>query len=251
MEVIDMNPLRKIKTIPLPGSVLRVVGWFFLIGGVVGQMMQAWLVAQAGDGALLDLLESNSGLMTMATVAMMLSVLEYLAVPIFAFLLVEGVIHTSHFGKYFLRVAALALICQLLYGLRNAGPNPVFALVMAMIMLYFFRQFSKKGVGSVLIRITAVLGCLMWSLMLSIPHGAACVLITAALWLLKDKQYFRTFGGFTVTILCSIFSPAYAAASISFLILHFYNGERGKSLRAVSYLFYPLLLAVAAAVQLL
>lgn len=241
-----MNPLQKIRTFPISGSALRITGWFFLAGGTLGSLLQALLIglAEAQDAALLDLLEGSTGLMTTATVAMMLSLLEYLAVPVFVFLLVEGAIHTRHYGKYFLRVLAMALVCQILYLFQSTGLNPAFSMVMVMILLYFFRQF-QKGLSGILIRVTAVLGCLMWSLMLGIPHGAAGVLIAAALWLLKDKPYFRTFGGFAVTIVCCIFSPAYAAASLSFLILHFYSGERGRDFRLLTYCVYPLILAVS------
>lgn len=242
-----MNPLQKMRTLPLSGSVLRIAGWFFLIGGMAGQLMQRWLIrsAEAQNAALLDLLEGSSMLMTAATAAMMLSLLEYLAVPIFVFLLVEGAVHTRSFGKYFLRVLAMAAVCQVPYLFGNTGLNPAFSLVMAMILLFFFRQF-QKGLGGTLIRITAVLGCLLWSLLLRIPHGPVCVVLAAALWLLKDKPYFRTFGGFAVTLACSIFSPAYAVASLSFLILHFYSGESGKVPGKITYLVYPVLMTVAA-----
>lgn len=242
-----MNPLQKIRTIPLSNLVLHVIGWIFLAGGMTGQLLQSWLISQAEaqNAAILDVLEGSSLLMTTATIAMMLSVLEYLALPIFVFLLVEGAVLTRHYGKYFLRVLAMALVCQIAYGFRNSGLNPAFSLMLAMILLFFFRQF-RKGLGSALIRITAVLGCLLWSLMLQIPHGAAAVVLAAALWLLRSKPYFRTFGGFAVTIACCIFSPAYAAASLSFLVLHFYSGEPGKTFGKAGYLVYPLLLTIAA-----
>lgn len=242
-----MNPLQKIRTIPLSGFVLHVIGWIFLAGGMTGQLLQSWLISQAEaqNAAILDVLEGSSLLMTTATIAMMLSVLEYLALPIFVFLLVEGAVLTRHYGKYFLRVLAMALVCQIVYGFRNSGLNPAFSLVLAMILLFFFRQF-RKGLGGMLIRITAVLGCLLWSLMLQIPHGAAAVVLAAALWLLRSKPYFRTFGGFAVTLACSIFSPAYAVASLSFLILHFYSGESGKVPGKITYLVYPVLMTVAA-----
>lgn len=248
-----MNPLQKMRTIPLSGSVLRVVGWLFLIGGAVGAQMQAHLVNQAvaEDAVLLEMLEANPSMMTTATYAMMLSLLEYLAVPIFTFLLVEGALHTKRYGKYLLRILGLAFLCQLPYQLNHAGLNSVFGLVLALIQLYFFRRFTGKGVGSIVIRVIAVVGCLLWSMMLPIDHAPACVVISAALWLLKDKPYFRTFGGFAVTMLCSVFSPGYAAASLSFLILHFYSGKRGKISGTVSYLFYPMLLLLATAAQLL
>lgn len=243
-----MNSLQKIRTFPIPGGALRITGWLFLAGGIIGNLLQRWLIglAEAQNGSVLDLLEGSTGLMTAATVAMMLSLLEYLAVPTFVFLLVEGTVHTSRFGKYFLRIGAMALASQIPYRFGSSGLSPAFSLVLALVMLYFFRQFSRKSLGSVLIRCTAVLGCLMWSLMLGIPHGAACVLIAAALWLLKDKPYFRTFGGFAVSIACCIFSPAYAAASLSFLVLHFYSGEPGKTFGKAGYLVYPLLLTIAA-----
>lgn len=247
-----MNTLIRKMTFRLNSSALHTCGAVFLLAGVLGNVIQSRIlgVGEISNTQLFELMQANASVMYLATTALVFQILEACAVPIFAFLLVEGTTHTSSFPKYFLRVFALAIGCQILYSFSMDGLNPVFGLVMSMIMLYFFRRFSEKKPGHIAIKILAILGTFLWSNMLGINHGAACVIIVAVLWALRDKIYFRTFGGCMATVCCSILSPLYMAASLSFLILYFYNGEQGDGKKMVHYLSYPLILLISGALMM-
>lgn len=239
-----MNQIKKTRFLRLNALAIRTCGCIFLLAGAFGALIQQEFlgVGNVANSQLFQLMQTDSSAMQMATLALVFQMLETCAVPIFAFLLVEGCLHTAHFGKYFLRVTGLALVCQILYALTMDGPNPVFSLVMSMVMLYFFRRFPEKQATHRLIKVTAIMGTFLWSNILGIPNGAPCILITAVLWGMREKPYFRPFASFAVTLLCSIFSPYYIAAALSFLILYFYNGERGPENKLVNYLVYPAIL---------
>ena len=72
----------------------------------------------------------------------------------------------------------------------------------------------------------------------------AIIIMTATLWLLRNKRVWQVFGGCAVMFLCSIFSLFYLLAPVVFLAVHFYNDEQGDDNRLVNYLSYPVILLV-------
>lgn len=249
-----MRLMRKIGTFQFTTTGIRLCGILFLIAGAFGAMQQTQLMGAGNmtNSQLLMALEQDASIMHNATMALAFQALGSSALPIFVFLLVEGATHTSGYGKYFLRVLGLAAVCQLPYNLLMTGNllsftkwNPVFALVMCMIMLYFFRRYSEKKFGNTLMKITAIVGVLLWSLILNVDHGPCCVIIAAVLWGLRGKNNLQTFVGIMMMFVCSIFSMYYLAAPIGFLVLHFYEGKQGNENRLVNYLAYPVILLVA------
>lgn len=248
-----MNLAKKISTFSFTATAIRTFGALFLLAGLIGTLLQAGIVGSGimSNTELLEAMQSDETVMMTATWSLVFQSLEACALPLYAFLLVEGVTHTSGFGKYFLRVLGLAAVCQLPYNLVMTGSllvmqglNPVFALVMAMTMVYFFRRFPGKSVSHFAIKTLAILGTFLWSNMLGVEHGAACVLITAVLWALRGKPNLQTLAGVMVCFGCCIFSLYYMAAPIAFLILHFYGGEKGSSSRIVNYAAYPAMLVI-------
>lgn len=246
-----MNLIKKIRTFSFTAAAIRTFGALFLLSGLIGTVMQTGLVGAGtmSNTELLEAMQADDAVMVTATWSLILQALEACALPLYAFLLVEGITHTSSFGRYYLRVLGLAVVCQLPYNLVMTGNamvmqalNPVFSLVMAMTMVYFFRRFPKKSFSHIAIKILAVMGTFLWSNMLGIEHGAACVLLTAVLWGLRGKPNLQTFAGVMVSFACCVFSLYYLAAPLSFLILYFYGGEKGSGSRIVNYAVYPVLL---------
>ncbi len=248
-----MNLMKKVRTFEFTTTGIRMCGMIFLLLGAFGAMLQTQLLGGGNltNSQLLTALEENLDLMENATIALALQAAGSAALPIFVLLLVEGATHTSHYAKYFLRIFALALICQLPYNLVMSGSvgtvtrlNPVFAQVMGLILLYFFRRYPEKKFSHLLIKCTAVLGVFLWSVILGVDHGPCCAILTALLWVLRGKPNLQTFLGIMILFSCSIFSMFYLAAPIGFLILHFYEGEQGSENRLVNYLAYPVILLV-------
>lgn len=248
-----MSLLRKIRTFSLSASALRVCGMLLLVVGIAGSVIQRTMLGlgEMTNSQLLELM-ADPAVMSNATIALVCQVLEACAVPIFAFLLVEGASHTGNFGKYLCRVLGVAVISEIPYNLVTGGSwlalgsrNPAFAMVMCLVMLYFFRRYPGKKGGHIVIKAMAVICVYLWSNMLGITHGACCVLLTAVLWALRGRQNLQTVAGIMIMLCSSIFSLVYPMGMLSFLIIHFYNGERGAGgNRAVNYLCYPVLLTV-------
>lgn len=238
---------------------LRIWGLMLTLAGIVGRgLLQNRFLGMMGtltSDELLAVLDASENGMAIATVSLVLQLLETCAVPIFAYLLVTGAMHTSDMKKYALRVAVLAVASELPYNLAFSGrlfgysaQNPVFGLVLALVMVVFFRQYEGKSPKQVAIKILVTLMGLLWAKMLQIDHGIPTVLIVTALWFTRRKSMFQNLFGAAASMLCSCVSIFYVISPMVFLAIHFCNGEKGESNRTVNYLAYPLmLLAVAVA----
>lgn len=251
-----MKLMRRIGLFQFSTTGLRLCGLIFLLLGAMGAMLQYSLLGSGNmtNIQLLNAMEADTAVMAEATVALILQAVGSSALPIFCLLLVEGTLNTSHYGKYFLRVLGLAVVTQLPYNLLMAGNvfamtrlNPVFAMVMCMMMLYFFRQYREKKASHIGLKALAVLGILLWSLMLRVDNGPCCVIITALLWGLREKPNTKTFLGIMVLFLCSFaFSMYYIVAPGGFLVMHFYEGKQGNENKLFNYMAYPMILLIAA-----
>lgn len=227
---------------------LRAWGMLFAIAGIISRAILQNQMLGMGTRTmqeLVELMQSSSTAMAIATVALVLQAVETVAVPIFAFLLAEGFIHTSDWKKYLLRVAVLAVATEIPYDLAMSGKvlefgsqNPVIALVLGLIMLYLFERFAGKKLICVIMAIAGIL----WGVMLKVDHAVPLLLMLCVIRLFKNKRMFMGFSGMAAAALCTGISPFYLAAPMGFLAIHFYNGEKGESSRLVNYLFYPVAL---------
>ena len=240
-----MERLGNTKPSGLHAGNLRAWGMLFAIAGIVSRSILQNKMLGVGLRSmqeLMELMQSDQTAMAIATVALILQAVETVAVPIFVFLLAEGFIHTSDWKKYFARVAGLAVLTEIPYDLAMNGTvleftsqNPVFGLVLCMVLLYLFERFSGKK----LICVIMALAGLAWALMLRVDHGIPMLLMVCVIRIFRNKRMFMGFSGMAAAALCTGISPFYLAAPMGFLAIHFYNGEPGNSSRLVNYLFYP------------
>ena len=254
-----MNLVKKVRMFNLSAAALRTIGLILAAAGAAGLLIQRRVLgAGSVTGAqLLEAMEADPGLMGYATMALVFQAMEACAVPIFAFLLAEDARRTEKIGGMLLRMLGLAAICQLPYNVLTSGSllmirglNPVFALVMTLVMLYFFRRFPEKKGSHRAIKAIAIVFAFLWSNLLGVSHGAACVLLTATLWALKGKPNLQTFLGMAVIFACSLLNLFYMLAPVSFLFLHFYDGEEGADNKRISALVYPVCLVAFVVIAL-
>ncbi len=243
------------------GNALRTWGLLFLTVGAIGRgLLQTRLmgIGSISPEELLAAMEASQNAMILATVSLVLQAMETCAAPIFALLLTEGAQKTSNYGKYGLRVTGLALLCEIPYNLAINGTffymdsrNPVFGLVLSMVLLYFYRRYGAPGMKHLLIKAVVTVAAFLWGQMLRIEYGACMVLIVAVLWAFRKNVLYRNFAGAAVTVVCTAISPFFLAAPMGFLAVHAYNGEAGTNSRIVNYLAYPVILLAIAAVGML
>lgn len=238
----------------ISGNALRTWGLLFLAAGAIGRgLLQTRLlgVGSANTQQLLAAMDANMGA---ATLAIVLQAIEACAMPIFAFLLLEGFQNTSNFKNYLLRVLGVAVLSEIPYNLAvsaklldTATRNPVFGLVLGLVVLYLYDRFPGKTFQNVLIKVLVTVAALVWASMLNIEGASCLVVILACLWAFRAKPMLRNFAGATGAIVCSMISPFYMASPMGILVVHMYNGEKGNVNRMVSYLAYPALLLLVAA----
>ena len=234
------------------------MGVLFLTLGVAGKTLIQNRILDMADTTsdqLLSLLNQKPELMSAATVALVLQMIYCCAVPVFTFLLVEGFCHTANYRKYLLRVLGVAVLSELPYNLSmgdsllvTGSRNPVFSLVIALVVLYFYRRYSEKSARNFAVKAAVTLAAVLWIGMLRIDDGLAVLLLVTVIWGLRNKPNFRTLGSCAAAIACTLISPYYALAPLPFIATHFYNEEKGNGNRVLAYLSYPaILLAIALA----
>ena len=249
------------KPAGINGNALRIWGLIFAACGVVGRgVIQTHMfgIGSVSTEELLNAMGQSSQAMTFATLSIICQALETCAVPIFAFLALEGGRYTSDYKAYLIRVLKLALLCEIPYNLAMGGKlldlqsrNPVFSLVLGLVLIYFFRLYEGKEMKNRLIRLAVTAAGIVWCEMLKIEFGFPTVLILCILWIFRANAMYRNFAGAAAAMVCSIYSPFFLASPMGFMAVHFYNEVPCDKPREFNYLAYPVILAVAAAAGLI
>lgn len=272
-----MEQLGTVRPRGLSSGILRAWGMVFVVLGIVSRsVIQNGLlgITEITAEELLELMQGSQDVMAYTTLALVFQALEACAIPVFVFLLLEGFRHTSNYRNYLLRVAGLALVSEIPYNLAVSGKvvdisrytneagkqvldlgtrNPVFALVIALILLYFYNRYSEKTAGTILLKLILAAAALIWTMMLNIDHGAPIVLLACVLWAFRSKPLFRSIAGACVMMLYTITSASnlyYMVAPLAFLFIHFHNGEQGAGNKIVNYAIYPAALLIIALVSM-
>lgn len=188
-----------------------------------------------------ELLASDPDTMVVAGWGAALQMIGGLAVPVFAFLLVEGFRRTSSFRNYFLTMLVFAVISEVPYDLAMSGAfwdtssqNALFTMTICLAMLYGLRMMEgRKGARYRLVQILLVIAGVMWCEILNLAFGLCEVLLVAVYYLLYDRR------GVKVLLGCAI-SIMYVTAPISGYLIWGYDGQQGwHKNKYLFYVFYP------------
>lgn len=189
---------------------------------------------------LYEAMRPGSGMIGWATAAVLCSLAATLAIPIYAKMLCEGVRHTSSVKRYILRLAACALASEIPYDFAMSGKlldfslqNPVWALLVAAVMLAILRQwkFPSKA-ASVGFSALVVLSAAVWPLLLRSYMGVLLVLLAALFHFAGTRRWLAALGGVVLTL------PQFPAP-LGMLLVHWYDGTKGKADRRLFYILYP------------
>ena len=183
-----------------------------------------------------------------------LRIVGRLAMPIFAFMIAEGCVHTRNKGLYLLRLAGVALICQL-----------VFYFVMQDLYQCIFVTFSM-AVGIIcLLDFARKTGSFAWALPFAallaayficeelpkhvagfdVDYGFFGVLLPVIAWHGKNRTERYWYFAAGLFLLCATYGYLQWYAMLALLPLALYNGTRGKwKMQYFFYIYYPLHLVV-------
>lgn len=176
-----------------------------------------------------------------------------LAFPIYCFFIVEGLEHTRNVKKYIARLLAFALISEIPFDYAIAGEctmayqNVFFTLAIGLLCIWGIKEIeirvSDKNKQILMKTLMIVLGTCAANFM-NTDYSGFGVFMIVLLYLFKEKR----------SIQCIVGAIGFAwelTAPISFLLLYFYNGEKGKKInKYFFYGFYPLHLAVLAVLKI-
>ena len=190
---------------------------------------------------LMAAMDADRRLLGWVGAASVVDALAGLAVPLFAFLLVEGALHTANYRRYLARAAVTAVIGELAYDFAMTGrlldfsrQSPMLGVVLCLVMLYFMRGVEKREtVDKVILQILLALCGLFWALLLRAEYAVPMVLMTSVFYCFRSHRAVKL----VLALICCL---QYPLAPMAFIALAFYNGKREmKCPAAAFYVFYP------------
>ncbi len=221
------------KPVETNGLGLKIFGWIFTLAGILS-------TALYGSGEI-------------DTFKMVLLLLSYVAMPVFSFLVVQGVIHTSDFKKYLLSMLAAAVIAEPFFDYASAGTlfdmsnqNALFSLAVCQIMAYFMKnQRADTQKGYFLSRALFLVAGIVWAVLLQGQYGVYFVLMSGIFYLFRERKYLRLGSALVFSI------GLYYTPEIALIPIEKYNGERGEYPKYLFYALYPAMWVLACVVKLL
>jgi len=237
-------PQISVNSLKLAGTVLMTL-YFFSAAVVQNGILH---MSKYTSEQLNQLLANDGHIMLWAGIGSVASTMGILSVPIFAYLLVQGVEHTSNLWRYILTVLVFAVISEIPYDLAMSGQvwnwseqNSLWTALIALVMLWLMKTFQGKGAIPRALHILFVaMGC-FWAILFHSKFGGGFVLITAVLYLFRDRK------GISYS-LGALISLIYTTAPLGFVLVTLCSGERREMAwgKYVYYAFYPLILMLFA-----
>lgn len=239
----DLRDRRKLPHVEVTAATLKWYGcvtmFFYSLSMTVVQNGLLH-VSQFSNARLREMWAADPDLMTLSSWAAVFQLLGGLAIPVFAFLLVEGFLHTKSCRAYLIRLAGFAVLSEIPFDFAMSGrlfdwtsQNMLFTLAIGLVMLYGLRLFAAgKGV-----KLLIVLAAVLWSTLMRTQFGLCMILLTAVYYLLKDHKAKLWVGG--------VISLMYVTGPISNFVLKRYDHQRGdQPNKYLFYLLYPLHLLI-------
>ena len=198
------------------------------------------------QNSLNEAMAQDSHLMTLAGLGSVFQLAGGLAIPIFAYLLVEGVRNTSSYKKYLLAMVVTAVVGEIPYDLAMSGKvldlssqNGMFTMCICLILLKCLELTDEiKGAAGKLVQILIVFAAVLWTSLLRSEYGLCMVLLVAVFYLFYTKNVLKT-------VLGGLISLMYVTGPLAFYGLWCYNGERKDRInKYVYYAVYPVSLLV-------
>lgn len=184
----------------------------------------------------------DSRLMTLAGIGSIMQLIGGMAIPVFAFLLVEGFRNTSNYKRYLLVMAGTALLSEIPYDFAMSGKwfdlsgqNAMLALCISLIMLKCLELMKEiRGLTGRLLRFLIVLAAVLWVSFLRMEYGLCIVLLTAVFYLFYARNVLKT-------VLGAVLSLMYVTGPLAFYGIWCYNGKRKDCIpKYVFYAVYPM-----------
>ena len=171
-----------------------------------------------------------------------------IAFPIYCFLLIEGYIHTRNKWKYLLRLSLFGLISEIPFDITFnkkyfywGYQNVFFTLALGLFAVILFDLIVEYDfeTATLLRRIAglAVVGAIAGiAELMKTDYSWYGVLIILCFYIFRQMEEVRNL---SVIIVLYFLNVLELVGVLDFVLLHFYNGKRGRQSKYFFYSFYP------------
>ena len=179
-----------------------------------------------------------------------------LAFPIFAFGIAEGYRHTKDLKKYFSRLIIFAFISQIPYMLfsniisSNFTLNILFTLILGLLAITVYEKIDNKYLGLLFVIFSSIIAHFC-----KFDYGWFGIAVIFIFHIFKDKKLLMNIF-FILAALINYILHLYITTlrieyififlfcSLSLIPINLYNGKKGKDIKYILYIFFPLHLVV-------
>ena len=225
--------MKKWSDISLNGLQLKLLGWFFTLFHLA-----SLLLFPEGD----------------SPAAMVLSFVGYMALPIFAFLLVEGFAYTESRIRYMLLLLGAAVLTEPFFDYWHCGvwfdfdaangQNILFAYVIGIVQLYFISSMGTRSPVRTALTVIMVVSSAIWMDILNIPCGSSIQLLIGAFYLLHERPRIKNWVAAALALF-RLITPA-----LMIPVLTRYDDGPGEYNKYIFYIAYPLVWILAAMLKM-
>jgi drug/metabolite transporter (DMT)-like permease len=243
-------PTRQTRSAGLSVARLQVIGFVLVMLGAFASAFAASRLPANRDAADLSQL----------TAVVLLEAVSWVAIPIYAWLLWWGFRHTPSVGRFGLRLAVLAVVAEVPYDLATTGrawdlasQNPVFALLVSLVVLWALDHLLKRPTRHVLGAVVVCLAGVMWLVFFNVglrlglmPAGVVLLLFCLVFYFLGSRENTMMMVGGALGAL------AFVLPAVGMVLLHFRNDEPGRAYPPhLFFVLYPVGLLAAGLVAVL
>ena len=192
---------------------------------------------------------------------LILRIIGRLALPIFAYMIAQGCRYTKNKKKYLLTIAAVALVCQLVYFFAMQSLYQCILVTFSLSICLIFAldaAIQKPSIANSAFALCSF--ATVWFISEGLPkilpgfyvdYGFIGILLPVLIWLGRNKWEALILCGIGLVLL-SFGAGIQWYSLLTLPILALYNGARGKAkLKYLFYIYYPAHLVVIYLVSLL
>lgn len=229
----------------ITGSTLKIIAIAIMFVDHIGSVILERVLAQRGMFDVVDaqgasaFLNANGGWYQAFIIC---KTIGRIAFPIFCFLLIEGFVHTRNQKRYMSRMALFAVISEIPFDLAFYGvpfywghQNVFFTLLLGILAIAGIRLVERKTEWNIVWRVligALWTGCSMGcAILLHVDYEIAGIITIVFMYFLRRRK--------TLSALFGCVPLKEIAAFGSLIPISLYNGKRGRNLKWIFYLFYP------------
>ena len=209
--------------------------------------------------ALISMFCDHSGYIFLGSISY-LNIIGRIAFPIFAFQISEGYKHTKNIQKYILRLFVFSFISQIpftlfLKSIGNTGfsLNVFFTLLLGLISIVIYdnikNKYNNKFLGFIPVILLSIIAHF-----LKCDYGWYGVILIFTFYLFKANKFLMNTGVICLMsikyLIDFVKTPSiyylyfYFGAIFSLIFINLYNNKKGKNIKYLLYIFYPLHLII-------